>query len=87
MKEMATMPRPTTTIFFLEFSLDPGPGLPSTGSPYRSPSRTGMTGYWSMSDEQHYEIRSLLHFKRIILDMGFAKGATRGEYITKTNRA
>lgn len=40
MREIATIPSPTTTIFwrwtwFAE-------GLPSTGSPYRSPSSTGM---------------------------------------------
>lgn len=87
MKEMATMPRPTTTIIFLEVSLIPGPGLPSTGSPCRSPSKSGMTGYWSTEDEhptkygQDYILREL-HMEATDL----AKGDTRGEHITKTSR-
>lgn len=49
MKEMATMPSPTTTIFCLfELSalLKLGLALPSTGSPCRSPSNTGILGMW-----------------------------------------
>lgn len=39
------MPKPTTTIFcLLGAALKPGLALPSTGSPCRSPSRTGMAG-------------------------------------------
>lgn len=39
------MPKPTTTIFRLAWAaLKPGLALPSTGSPCRSPSRTGMAG-------------------------------------------
>jgi hypothetical protein len=41
MNEMATIPSPTTTIFSL-WTLFAGLGLPSTGSPCRSPSSTGM---------------------------------------------
>lgn len=46
MKEIDTIPKPTTTIFFLPFPCEPVfalvLALPSTGSPYRILSSTGM---------------------------------------------
>lgn len=41
MSEIATIPSPTMTIFW-RWTWFAGLGLPSTGSPYRSPSSTGM---------------------------------------------
>ena len=41
MSEIATIPSPTITIFW-RWTWFAGLGLPSTGSPYRSPSSTGM---------------------------------------------
>jgi hypothetical protein len=42
MSEIATIPSPTITIFWRWIWL--GLGLPSTGSPYRNPSSTGIAG-------------------------------------------
>lgn len=41
MSEIATIPSPTITIFW-RWTWFAGLGLPSTGSPYRRPSNTGM---------------------------------------------